>query len=53
MLASAVIPPAVLKPQCRGCSLRAHCLPEASARPSRSAALRRGLFRPDYSDPTP
>ncbi|HEX8203311.1 MAG TPA: CRISPR-associated protein Cas4 [Isosphaeraceae bacterium] len=51
LLASGAIPPAVLKPQCRGCSLRDHCLPEAFGRPARVAALRRGLFRPGLSDP--
>jgi CRISPR-associated exonuclease Cas4 len=51
LLASGAIPPAVLKPQCRGCSLRGHCLPEAFAHPRRLAALRAALFRPEFSDP--
>lgn len=34
-----VAPPAVLKPQCDGCSLRGVCLPEAAALPSRRARL--------------
>ncbi len=51
LLDSRKIPPAVLKPQCRGCSLREHCLPEAAARPARANALRLGLFRPESSDP--
>jgi CRISPR-associated exonuclease Cas4 len=51
MLASRIIPPAVLKPRCRGCSLRGHCLPEAFAHPRRLAALGRDLFRPEMSDP--
>jgi CRISPR-associated exonuclease Cas4 len=51
LLASRVIPPAVLKPRCRGCSLRGHCLPEAFAHPRRLAALRKDLFRPEMSDP--
>ncbi|MFA6287422.1 MAG: CRISPR-associated protein Cas4 [Opitutaceae bacterium] len=32
-------PPAVLKPQCEGCSLHGVCLPEAAAAPSRRARL--------------
>ena len=42
-LAQPAAPPAVLKPQCDGCSLRGVCLPEATA-------LRRArLFEPrDY-----
>jgi CRISPR-associated exonuclease Cas4 len=51
LLASGVIPPAVLKPRCRGCSLRGHCLPEAFAHPRRLATLRAALFRPEFSDP--
>jgi CRISPR-associated exonuclease Cas4 len=31
LIAASRIPPAILKPQCDGCSLRAICLPEASA----------------------
>jgi len=38
-------PPAVLKPQCDGCSLRGVCLPEASASATLSTASRR-LFEP-------
>lgn len=45
-LAQSVAPPAVLKPQCEGCSLHGICLPEAAARPSR----RTGIFEPrDYT----
>ena len=44
LLASGRVPPPVTKPQCRGCSLRGHCLPEAFANPGRLAALARGLF---------
>lgn len=40
-LAQAVAPPAVLKPQCDGCSLHGICLPEAAARPPSA-----DLFRP-------
>jgi CRISPR-associated exonuclease Cas4 len=53
LLAAGSIPPAVLKPRCRGCSLRGHCLPEASAHPRRNQALARGLFSPHASDPVP
>ncbi len=38
-LARSEAPPAVLKPQCEGCSLRGVCLPEAAALPSRRARL--------------
>ena len=38
-LAQPVSPPAVLKPQCEGCSLHGVCLPEAAATPSRRARL--------------
>jgi CRISPR-associated exonuclease Cas4 len=51
LLASATIPPAVLKPRCRGCSLRGHCMPEAFGNPRRLTALQSALFRPDLSDP--
>jgi CRISPR-associated exonuclease Cas4 len=47
LLASGQIPPPVLKPQCRGCSLRGHCLPEAFASPGRVANYLRGLFHAD------
>jgi len=43
-LESGRIPPAVLKPQCRGCSPRGHCLPEAFASPGRVATYLRELF---------
>lgn len=51
LLASGRIPPAVLKPRCRGCSLRGHCLPEAFAKPGRLTALTRNLFSASASDP--
>jgi CRISPR-associated exonuclease Cas4 len=38
-LAQPIAPPAVLKPQCDGCSLRGVCIPEASAAPARPARL--------------
>ena len=51
LIATGALPAAVLKPQCRGCSLRDHCLPEATAHPARATALARNLFRPGLSDP--
>jgi CRISPR-associated exonuclease Cas4 len=51
LLDSERIPPAVLKPRCRGCSLRGHCMPEAFASPQRLAVLQNGLFRAALSDP--
>jgi CRISPR-associated exonuclease Cas4 len=53
LLESGVVPPAVLKPRCRGCSLRGHCLPEAFGHPRRLASLRSALFRPEFSDLPP
>jgi CRISPR-associated exonuclease Cas4 len=53
LLESQRIPPAVLKPQCRGCSLRGHCMPEAFASPQRLAAFQDNLFRTALSDPVP
>jgi len=53
LLASGRVPPAVLKPQCRGCSLRGHCLPEAFAHPGRVAAMGRALFSAALSDLRP
>ncbi len=44
LLASGRAPRPVRKPQCRGCSLRGECLPEAFADPRRLASLARGLF---------
>jgi CRISPR-associated exonuclease Cas4 len=51
LLAVVSIPPAVLKPQCRGCSLRGYCLPEAFAHPRRVQALAQSLFSAHASDP--
>lgn len=45
LLGSGAVPAAVLKPQCRGCSLRGHCLPEAFARLERLGDHLRDLFR--------
>ncbi len=53
LLESQRIPPAVLKPGCRGCSLRGHCMPEAFASPQRLAGLQENLFRRALSDPMP
>lgn len=53
LLASDAAPPPVRKPQCRGCSLRGHCLPEAFARPGKLAAMARSLFSGNFSDPRP
>ncbi|MBV8232192.1 MAG: CRISPR-associated protein Cas4 [Planctomycetaceae bacterium] len=53
LLASGEAPPAVLKPQCRGCSLRGHCLPEAFAHPRRVKTLAHALFSARFSDPAP
>jgi CRISPR-associated exonuclease Cas4 len=53
LLDSGAVPPAVLKPQCRGCSLRGHCLPEAMAHPRRAEIMARDLFSARFSDPTP
>lgn len=47
LLESGEIPTAVLKPQCRGCSLRGHCLPEAFGNPRHIANYLRDLFRLD------
>lgn len=45
LLASGEVPDAVLKPQCRGCSLHGHCLPEVFARTERLGDHLRELFR--------
>ncbi len=45
LLESGRIPPAVLKPRCRGCSLRGHCLPEAFGNPVAIANYLGELFR--------
>ena len=47
LLDSGAVPPAVLKPQCRGCSLRGHCLPEAFGNPVTLANYLGRLFRAD------
>jgi CRISPR-associated exonuclease Cas4 len=47
LLGSGAVPPAVPKPQCRGCSLRGHCLPEAFGDPRRLGAYLDALYRID------
>jgi CRISPR-associated exonuclease Cas4 len=49
LLADGRVPPPVPKPQCRGCSLRGHCLPDVFGRADRVAALLRDLFHPSLS----
>ncbi len=44
LLQSKAPPPARLKPQCDGCAMRGHCLPEASAAAPRMAAQLSALF---------
>ena len=44
LFASGETPPPVLKPRCRGCSLRELCLPEMLSGRARAAAYQRGLF---------
>jgi CRISPR-associated exonuclease Cas4 len=41
------IPPAVLKPQCEGCSLKGICMPELSQRAEMVRTATRGLFDPE------
>lgn len=47
LLQSNAPPPARLKPQCDGCAMRGHCLPEASAAEPRLARQLSVLFRVD------
>jgi len=51
LLASGQAPPAVLKPQCRGCSLRGLCLPDILGHSGRVARLVANLFHATLSDP--
>jgi CRISPR-associated exonuclease Cas4 len=44
LFASGETPPPVLKPRCRGCSLRELCLPEMLGERSRAAGYQRALF---------
>lgn len=45
LIASGVTPPAVLKPQCEGCSLREVCLPELADQTARVERYCRELFQ--------
>lgn len=45
------VPEAVLKPQCNGCSLREHCLPDVFDHRRRLLKFQRELFTPELSDP--
>lgn len=47
LVRQARIPPAVLKPQCEGCSLKGICMPELSQRAGMVRAASRGLFDPE------
>ena len=47
LLESGQVPAPVIKPRCRGCSLRGHCLPEAFARPKALAEYLRLLYVAD------
>ena len=51
IVASGRVPPAVIKPRCRGCSLRGVCLPDAFGHPARVGRMVLDLFRADSSDP--
>lgn len=45
LIASGLTPPAVLKPQCDGCSLRAICLPEMTSRIADVSRYVRAMFQ--------
>ncbi len=47
LVRQARIPPAVLKPQCEGCSLKGVCMPELSQRAEMVRTATRGLFDPE------
>jgi hypothetical protein len=53
LLASGQVPPAVLKPQCRGCSLRPVCLPDMFGNTNKVARLLANLFNQALSEPAP
>jgi hypothetical protein len=44
LLESSKVPPAVLKPGCRECSLYAICLPQVTSQPARLAKATKALF---------
>lgn len=50
LLNNSRVPPAINKPQCRGCSLRAHCLPEIFGNADRVQTFLRNLFTASLSD---
>jgi CRISPR-associated exonuclease Cas4 len=50
LLAAGVTPPPVVKPQCRGCSVRPLCLPEALAAPRSIAGYCRRLYQVGSGD---
>jgi CRISPR-associated exonuclease Cas4 len=47
LVRQACIPPAVLKPQCEGCSLKGVCMPELSQRAGIVRTASHGLFDPE------
>jgi CRISPR-associated exonuclease Cas4 len=47
LVRQARIPPAVLKPQCEGCSLKGICMPELSQRAEMVRTASRALFDPE------
>jgi len=47
LVRQARIPPAVLKPQCEGCSLKGVCMPELSQRAGMVRTASDGLFDPE------
>lgn len=53
LLDSGSAPPPVLKPRCRGCSLRGLCLPEVFAEPAKVRRMARDLFSAKPSDLPP
>lgn len=50
LVAAGVTPPPVLKPRCRGCSLRERCLPETLSQPARIGRYLRQLYQADAAE---
>lgn len=50
LLKTTLIPAPILKPQCKGCSLKEHCLPESTSDPNRTQFLAQSLFNPSFSN---
>ena len=50
LVASGATPPPVLKPRCRGCSVRDLCMPELLSRPRSFTSYQNTLYHP-VSDP--